>query len=50
MTILVPVAESPPLRERISIRADYTTHGGLQGLILLSPAVVAAPPAEGVKR
>jgi hypothetical protein len=50
MTILIPAAESPPLRERIPIRADYTTHGGLQSLILLSPAVAAAPPAEGAKR
>ena len=48
MTILMPAAESPPVRERISIRAEYTTHGGLQNVILLSPAV-AAPSATGAK-
>ena len=49
-TILLPPAQAPPVRERVVIRAEYVTHGGLNCLLLLSPRVTAAPASEGGRK
>ena len=50
VTILVPPAQAPAVRERVVMRAEYVTHGGLKCLLLLSPRVTASPASEGGKQ
>ena len=50
LDILLPAAHSPPPREAVSLRASFTTHGGLTHLEVLTPPVEPAPaPKGGVK-
>jgi len=51
-TILLPAGQAPPPRQRLVIRGEYTSHGGLKSLLVLSPIVVATTvkDKEGVKR
>lgn len=49
-SILLPLVNSPAVRERVAIRAEYTTHSGLKHLVVLTPMVVNAPAAKGVTK
>ena len=50
VTIRLPAVQSPQVREPVVIRSEYTTHGGLKCLQILSPTVVAGPVDEGGKK
>lgn len=49
VTVLMPLAQSPPVRERLVVRAEYVTHGGLRHLELHVPRVAAAPQGDSAK-
>jgi len=49
VTITIPAAQAPSAKERVVVRAEFTTHGGLKCFQIVAPRIVAAGTEGGRK-